>query len=106
MRELLFESAPQKTNLPDKLTRCFGAIKSKTGALLMVLTLGLAIAVFVSDLLIPPGVADDILYLAPVAWIALWSSPKESFLVVLIAGICTVISLAAFFLAPPRRFSG
>src|SRR5690242_15179694 len=60
-----------------------------------------AVAVFILDLFIPKGVADGLLYVAPVAWIALWSNRHEASLVVLVATMCTVCAVAGFFLSPP-----
>lgn len=57
--------------------------------------------VFILDLFIPKGVADGLLYVAPVAWIALWSNRHEAFLVVLVAALCTVCAITGFFLSPP-----
>jgi hypothetical protein len=57
--------------------------------------------VFLLDLFIPKGVADGLLYVAPVAWIALWSNRHEASLVVLVAALCTVCAITGFFLSPP-----
>ena len=56
---------------------------------------------FILDLFIPKGVADGLLYVAPVAWIALWSNRHEASLVVFVAALCTVCAIAAFLLSPP-----
>lgn len=63
--------------------------------------LGVAVGMFILDLLIPKGVADGLLYVTPVAWIALWSNRHEASLVVLVAAICTVCAIVGFFLSPP-----
>lgn len=60
-----------------------------------------AVGVFVLDLLTPKGVADGLLYVTPVAWIALWSNRHEASLVMLVATTCTVCAVAGFFLSPP-----
>jgi hypothetical protein len=60
-----------------------------------------AVGVFIVDLLIPKGFADGLLYVAPVAWIALWSTRHEASLVVLVAASCTVCAVVGFFLSPP-----
>jgi hypothetical protein len=63
--------------------------------------LGVAVGVFILDLFVPKGVADGLLYVTPVAWIALWSNRHEASLVVLVAATCTVCAVAGFFLSPP-----
>lgn len=63
--------------------------------------LGLAVAIFSLDFLIPKGVADALLYVAPVAWIALWSNRQEASLVVIVAMICTAGAILGFLLSPP-----
>ena len=63
-----------------------------------------AIGVFILDLFIPKGVADGLLYVAPVAWITLWSNRHEASLVLLVAAMCTVCAVAGFFLSPPGLF--
>ena len=63
--------------------------------------LSVAVGVFIVDLLIPKGFADGLLYVAPVAWVALWSTRHEASLVVLVAASCTVCAVVGFFLSPP-----
>lgn len=63
--------------------------------------LGLAIGIFSLDLLIPKGVADALLYVAPVAWIALWSNRQEASLVLIVAMTCTAGAILGFLLSPP-----
>ena len=63
--------------------------------------LGVAVGVFILDLFVPKGIADGLLYVTPVAWIALWSNRHEASLVVLVAATCTVCAVAGFFLSPP-----
>ncbi len=63
-----------------------------------------AVGILILDLFIPKGVADGLLYVAPVAWIALWSTRHEASLVVLVASICTACAIAGFLLSPPGLF--
>jgi len=63
--------------------------------------LGVTVGVFLLDLFLPKGVADGLLYVTPVAWIALWSNRHEASLVVLVAATCTLCAVAGFFLSPP-----
>jgi len=60
-----------------------------------------AVGVFILDLFLPKGVADGLLYVTPVAWIALWSDRHEASLVVLVAATCTVCAVVGFLLSPP-----
>ena len=81
---------------------------SKPGRIAAVLKLApilcVAIGILVLDLFIPKGVADGLLYVAPVAWIALWSNRHEASLVVMVAAICTACAIAGFLLSPPGLF--
>jgi len=63
--------------------------------------LALTIGIFSLDLLIPKGVADALLYVAPVAWIALWSNRQEASLVLIVAMSCTAGAILGFLLSPP-----
>ena len=78
---------------------------SRSGRLAAALKLApilcVAVGVFIVDLFIPKGVADGLLYVAPVAWIALWSNRHEASLVVFVAAMCTVCAIAGFLLSPP-----
>jgi MFS family permease len=78
----------------------------QAGRLAAALTLApilcVAVGVFTLDLFIPKGVADGVLYVAPVAWIALWSNRHEASLVVSVALLCTVCAIAGFLLSPPE----
>lgn len=74
---------------------------SLAAALKLTPILCVAVSVFILDLFIPKGVADGLLYVAPVAWIALWSNRHEASLVVFVAALCTVCAIAGFLLSPP-----
>jgi K+-sensing histidine kinase KdpD len=76
----------------------------KSYSLLTAMNICLAAAVFVLDTLIPVDVADAMLYLAPVAWIALWSSREHASLVIGAATGCTVLAILGFFLSPTGDF--
>lgn len=58
----------------------------------------LVMAVFAFDVLLPLGVNVSALYLVPLGFLVLWSSPKQSSVVLLIAGVCTVLTGIGFFL--------
>ena len=51
--------------------------------------------VFLIDLYAPTDVATCVLYVAPMAIIAMWSPPTHSSLVVLLAIICTALTVFA-----------
>ena len=81
-----------------------GATSERPGlarALKLTPILALTIGIFSLDLLIPKGVADALLYVAPVAWIALWSNRQEASLVVIVAMSCTAGAILGFLLSPP-----
>ena len=60
---------------------------------------GLAIGIFLFDLSVPLGVGAPILYVAPVALVALWSSPKESRYVLMVASGCTLAMVVGLLLS-------
>jgi hypothetical protein len=52
----------------------------------------LTVAVFVLDLYAPASLATGMLYVAPVALIAMWSPPTHYSLVLMIAIMCTALT--------------
>lgn len=66
------------------------------------LTYFLMSVVFVIDVFLPLGLAMPVLYVAPLACLTLWSSPKDSWGVVFTAIICTALIVTALLLSPPR----
>jgi hypothetical protein len=85
-----------------KVASGLGSVKQgvKTYSLLLVLNLCLAAGVFILDAFVQTtGIATGMLYVAPVAWIALWSSKKEASLVIAAATGCTVLCIVGFFFA-------
>ena len=66
--------------------------------------LAFAIGLFLVDLWFSRGVGEGVLYVAPVAWIALWSSRNESSLVVLVATAASVLAILGFLLTPHDTF--
>jgi MFS family permease len=73
---------------------------ARTDSFLLSLNICLAICVFALDTFVPLGIATGMLYVTPVAWLALWSSKKEASLVVAAAGICTALSIVGFLMIP------
>jgi hypothetical protein len=67
---------------------------------LLTVSLALAAGIFLFDLFIPQGIGVPALYMAPVVLVELWSSSKESNVVVLFAILCSLLTMAGFFLAP------
>jgi hypothetical protein len=53
----------------------------------------LTMAIFVLDLYAPAPLATGMLYVAPVALIAMWSPPNHYSLVVMIAVACTILTI-------------
>ena len=68
--------------------------------LLIILNIGLVLAIFFLDVSIATDIAIGMLYVAPVAWMALWSSKHDTPLMVTTAVGCTVLSIVAFLLHP------
>ena len=68
--------------------------------LLLTLSLTLVVAVFLLDIFVPQGLGVPALYMAPVVLIELWTSPKQSRLVLLFAAGCSLLTILGFFLAP------
>jgi MFS family permease len=70
----------------------------KTSPLPVLVACGLMVGIFLLDLYAPAGLAIGMLYVAPVALIAMWSPPTHSSLVILSASVCTVlIGLGLFY---------
>lgn len=78
---------------PDRVT-------IRTSRLLVPLAGLLTAAIFVLGLTSPIGWALDGLYVVPIALVALWSSSRHSFQVVLAATVSTVLSTFIFFNSP------
>ncbi|MEW6350229.1 MAG: hypothetical protein AB1646_14275 [Thermodesulfobacteriota bacterium] len=58
----------------------------------------LMVGIFLADMAIPLGVAVGVCYIAAV-WLALWSSRTR--LILLVAVVCSLLTVAAFVLKPP-----
>jgi hypothetical protein len=97
MRAALTQHLPHTTTRPREAA---APPLRKIHPLLLSASLSLAAGIFMFDLFIPQGVGIPALYMAPVVLVELWSSSKESSLVILIAVICSVLTMAGFFLAP------
>jgi hypothetical protein len=68
--------------------------------LLLTVSLAIAAGIFLFDLFIPQGLGVPVLYMSSVVLVAFWTSPKESGLVILVGALCSVLTVAGFFLAP------
>lgn len=75
---------------PEKLSATHVAM-----AYLLVLT------VLACDTLLPVGFAITSLYLVPLGFLTLWSSPKQSSPVLLLAAVCVSLIGVGFLLSPP-----
>ena len=64
--------------------------------LLIILNIGLVLAIFFLDVSIATDIAIGMLYVAPVAWMALWSSKHDTPLMVTTAVGCTVLSIVGW----------
>ncbi|MBA2252172.1 MAG: hypothetical protein H0W13_05635 [Nitrospirales bacterium] len=68
-------------------------IRLRTSPLTILLSCILTGGVFILDLYAPAPLATGMLYVAPVALMALWSPPNHYSLVVMIAVACTVLTV-------------
>jgi hypothetical protein len=68
----------------------------KTSPVAVVAALVTAAAVFALDHVHGVGPATELLYVVPVSLIALWSSPRDPALVILVAAAASLLSLADF----------
>jgi hypothetical protein len=69
-------------------------IRLRTSPMTILLSCILTVGVFILDLYAPAALATGMLYVAPVALIAMWSPPNHSSLVVMIAIACTALTVA------------
>lgn len=67
---------------------------------LIILNIGLVLVIFVLDVFLATDIAIGMLYVAPVAWMALWSSKHDTPLMVTTAIGCTVFTIVGFLLHP------
>jgi len=58
----------------------------------------LSAAIFMLDLQVPADIAIGVLYVVPVALVAMWSPPTHSSLVVIVAAGCTLLTLGRVLL--------
>lgn len=61
-------------------------------------------SVFLLDVSIPLGFATPVLYVIPVALVAIFTPPTAFVAVFVTAGLCTLLTFAGFFLSPPGHF--
>ena len=61
----------------------------------------LVILVLTTDAFLPLGVAVPALYLIPLSYLAIWSTPKQSSPLLLLAGVCSALTVIGAFLSPP-----
>ena len=69
-------------------------IRLRTIPMTILLSSIMTVGVFILDLYAPASLATGMLYVAPVALIALWSPPNHYSLVVMIAIACTALTVA------------
>jgi hypothetical protein len=61
-------------------------------------------SVFLLDVSVPLGFATPVLYVIPVALVAVFTPPTAFVAVFLTAGLCTLLTFAGLFLSPPGHF--
>ncbi len=66
----------------------------RTSPIPILLACVLTLGIFLLDLYAPAALATGMLYDAPVALIAMWSPPNHYSLVVMIAAMCTALTVA------------
>jgi hypothetical protein len=72
-------------------------MRLKTGLWPILSATLIAGAIFAGDLFAPAGLAISVLYVAPVALIAMWSPAGHGSLVIWCAGLCSLLILYALF---------
>jgi len=77
-----------------EILSALGAGRVTAAYILVLLTFGL-------DVVLPLGTALWFFYLIPLGFVAMWSSPTQSSHVMVLAGICTVLTWTGFFVSPP-----
>src|SRR5690349_21807813 len=82
------------------LGRTLRSLRVRSHPLLILLNVGLTLAIFSLDLLVATDIAIGMLYVAPVAWMALWSSKHDTPLMVATAVSCTLLTIVGFLLHP------
>ena len=65
----------------------------RTSPLPVLLAFFLSAVIFMLDLQAPADIAMGVLYVAPVALVAMWSPPTHASLVVIVAAACTALTL-------------
>jgi hypothetical protein len=56
----------------------------------------LVLIVFAADVSVPHGTATSCLYLIPLGFLTLWSTPKQTFRVVLLGAVCAIFTGVGF----------
>lgn len=77
------------------------AILAALGAGRVTVAYILVLITFVLDVHVPRGTEVSLLYLIPLGFVAMWSSPKQATHVMVIAAVCAVLTWIGFFLTPP-----
>jgi hypothetical protein len=69
-----------------------------------VLSFIVVVSVFLLDVSVPLGFVTPVLYVIPVALVAVFTPPTAFVALFGTAGLCTLLTFAAFFLSPPGHF--
>ena len=85
----------RRTGKTLAILAALGAGRVTVAYMLVLIILGL-------DVLVPLGTEVSLLYLIPLGFVAMWSSPKQSTHVLVIAAVCAVLTWVGFFLTPPH----
>ncbi len=78
------------------------AILAALGAGRVTVAYMLVLIILALDVLVPLGTEVSLLYLIPLGFVAMWSSPKQSTHVMALAVVCAVLTWVGFFLTPPH----
>jgi hypothetical protein len=93
-------NASKDQDAPRAPRRALVSLRLRSHPLLILLNVGLTLAIFSLDLLVATDFAIGMLYVAPVAWMALWSSKHDTPLMVTTAVSCTLLTIVGFLLHP------
>ena len=86
--------------LGDKNPGVLPAPHETLGAVPVAAAYLLTLAVLGLDMIVSPGTGICFLYLVPLAFLAMWSSPKQVSPILIMASLCAILTWVVLFLSP------
>ena len=93
-------TAFEETSVADKKAGVLPAPHETLGAAPVAAAYLLALAVLGLDMVVPLGTGVCFLYLVPLAFLAMWSPPKQVSPVLVMASLCAILTWVVLFLSP------